>query len=467
MMVREVSDAEGVFSRRLSSNWAELPNTLRRRQKHRPDILSQFTDFSESECEYRRHELPIQQSSQQIRRVVKRSELLRKYEDRDNAVQSNNYWDKRKNDKKLSVNSSVNDDYRKHYETNNNNHNDPRGRSSYNNVNRYEREYPNLSDDERKTNSPDSLLVKSSESESSSDEYGHTDDSGAFLEKPSNFDRAPRTKYEMFNGTRINDQHHVSQKSRFAKFFSTAKDEVDSKRPKSTILETGKLDVNKNVTKKIGGNMNVKKNNEIFDENKFIESGPPKYEYENIPRIDLSKIDHRTFQNSSGCKSPASGREQPTIEQLRMEAGCQLRNNKNSNKLENRDESVKKTTCSSPTSATSSSSPSLMSSPTGNRPRQPSMEELRLEGLIQDFYNNDQTTATNRANAERKISKMETITEEKQDGSKLSVREILKRFEELRIQNEMQNEERHNDKTLNTIQETLKKLDEKVKSYQV
>lgn len=482
MMEREVSDTEGVFSRRLSSNWAELPNTLRRRQKHRPEILSQFTDFSESsESElFRRQEAPWQQ---QPRRVVKRSELLRKFEDREVRMDSGCYWNRGRVDKRPSS-GCLDDDYRKHYETsgminnnNNNNNNETsrlgqhrRGKTSEDSNNRsagrYDREYRSFSDEERKTNSPDSLLVKSSESESSSDEYGHTDDSGAFLEKPSSFDRAPRTKYEMFNGTRINEQHRVSQKSRFAKFFSPAREDVaEPKRPKSSpenrkssssVASETRLDVNKNVTRKIG-NANAKRD----EDDKFIESGPPKYEYENIPRIDVSKIDQKSLQ-----KSPRD--RQPTIEQLRMEAGCQLRNTRNSAAIgDDRDEPTKKTTCSSPTSATSSSSPSSISSPTGNRSSQPSLEELRLEGLIQDFYNTDQISAANRASAERKISKMETITEEKQDGSKLSVREILKRFEELRMQNEMQNEERHGDKTLNTIQETLKKLDEKVKSYQV
>lgn len=92
------------------------------------------------------------------------------------------------------------------------------------------------------------------------------------------------------------------------------------------------------------------------------------------------------------------------------------------------------------------------------------MEELRLEGLIQDLYNSDQMSA--KSNSERKLGKMETITEE-HDGSKLSVREILKRFEDLRTRNDSHNEDKSGDRTLMSIQETLDKLDEKVKNYQV
>lgn len=515
-MEREVSDTEGVFSRRMSSNWAELPNTLRRRQKHRPEILSQFTDFSESsECEYRRQETPTRHVSspfgQPYRHVLKRSELVRKFE---NHEDRGDFWDRSRFDKKSAAIGCINDDYRKNYEFNNNNNNNNNHKNN-NNVKsdksklmdklqgrssrkaetersidpRYDRDYPSFSDEERKTNSPDSLLVKSSESESSSDEYGHTDDSGAFLERATNNDRIPRTKYEMFNGTRVTDQNRVLQKSRFAKFFSSPKDDPETKRSRENdeygkTSRDGKFDMNKNVRKIVNDLAKTRKPNDRSEEDnllkeKFIESGPPRYEYENIPRIDFSKIDHRSFQNSSN-PSPKSPSEQPTIEQLRMEAGCQLRNTrnstndpvKNSRDSSNREDSSKKIgTCSSPVSAmsfSSSSSPSSFSSTTENRTnRQASIEQLRLEGLIQDFYNNDQINSSNRSNDERKLSKMETITEEKQDGNKLSVREILKRFEELRMQNEMQNDERQNDKTLNTIQETLKKLDEKVKSYQV
>lgn len=92
------------------------------------------------------------------------------------------------------------------------------------------------------------------------------------------------------------------------------------------------------------------------------------------------------------------------------------------------------------------------------------MEELRLEGLIQDFYNSDQMSS--RSGSDRKLGKMETITEE-HDGSKLSVREILKRFEDLRTRSDSQNDEKSGDKTLMTIQETLDNFEEKVKNYQV
>ena len=94
---------------------------------------------------------------------------------------------------------------------------------------------------------------------------------------------------------------------------------------------------------------------------------------------------------------------------------------------------------------------------------EPTVDELQLEGLIQDFYSSDQMSA--RSSSDRKLAKMETITEE-HDGSKLSVREILKRFEDLRTRNS-QNEDKSGDRRLVSIQETLEKLDEKVNNYQV
>ncbi|KYN10968.1 Myosin-XV [Trachymyrmex cornetzi] len=266
----------------------------------------------------------------------------------------------------------------------------------------------NLSDDDRKTNSPDSLLVKSSESELSSDEYGYTDDSGAFLEQASHSDRQCKGKR---NG--------------FIKFF--AKDGSKEKKK----LDSEHLDVNKNI----------KQISEPFKKESF---GQQKFEYENIPRIDMSKLDQKTFLHPV----MRANDHQPTIEQLRLEEGCELRNFKNMAALKNIQE---------------------------KKPLQQKDEEQPRtnDNLIQELYDGEQIIV--RTNGERKLAKMETITEENADSNKLSVREILKRFEELRTQtdatttcnDEMQNEDKTSDKTLNTIQETLKKLDEKVKSYQI
>lgn len=340
-MEREVTDSEGVFSRRLSSNWAELPQTLRKKQKHRPEILSQFTDMSESECEYR---------PASSKRVVKRSEFLRKLENR-NLLQ----LQQQQQQYRRSV-----PDYRLRYEAQ-----DMRRRSLANLDNLDLRYTAKLSDDERKTNSPDSLLVRSSESESSvSDEYGHTDDSGAFLEK---FEKSSKDA--------------VPLRHRFAKFFTKT---------------DNSLDVNKNNVSK---QQHQPKKKESF-------------EYENIPRIDIGKIEPKRASN-----------QPTTLEQLRLEEGCQLRNRKNS----------------------------FASSV--ERPKS-------TEELIRDYYNGSEDG-----------KKMETIREEKNnpDASKLSVREILKRFEQMRSENEAPQLIAEQDKssTLTTIQETLQKLDEKVKSYQV
>lgn len=401
-MEREVSDTEGIFSRRLLSNWAELPTTLRRRQKHRPDILNQFTDYSESsENEFHKFE---PKSFSNVQRIVRRSEFLRKFEFSDLARKD--VLDSRKDPRERrptpeSPFSRLDEGYWKHYESQDSK---MAYRKKGNFISRHEMR--NLSDEERKTNSPDSLLMKSSESELSSDEYGHTDDSGAFLEQASHSDRQPKTK-----------------KSSFIKFF--AKDGGREKKK----LDSEHLDVNKNI-----------RQGSEFRKESF---GQQKLEYENIPRIDVSKLDQKTFLHPV----LRANDRQPTIEQLRIEEGCELRNSKNTTALKNTREKK----------------------PIEQKPRD---EEPRTsDNLIQEFYDGE------RPNGERKVAKMETITEENADGSKLSVREILKRFEELRTQttdatttcndSETQNEDKTSDKTLNTIQETLKKLDEKVKSYQV
>lgn len=404
-MEREVSDTEGVFSRRLISNWAELPMTLRRRQKHRADILNQFTDYSESsESELHRFE---PKSFSNVQRIVRRSEFVRKYEPGDLVVR--NISDSRRDprERKSTPESPLNrleDGYWKNFES-------PDSKFAYRKKSNFigRQETRNFSDEDRKTNSPDSLLMKSSESELSSDEYGHTDDSGAFLEQASHLDKAPKTK-----------------KNSFIKFF--AKDSGKEKKKS----DSDYLDVNKNI----------KQGTEPFRKESFSQ----KFEYENIPRISVCKLDQKSFLHSIVRTNAA---RQPTIEQLRLEEGCELRNSKNATALKSARE---------------------------KKPVQQKLkdEEPKMNDTTQEHCDGEQIIA--RTNGERKITKMETITEENADGSKLSVREILKRFEELRTQNdatamcndnEMQTEEKTNDKTLNTIQETLKKLDEKVKNYQV
>ena len=402
-MEREVSDTEGVFSRRLLSNWAELPTTLRRRQKHRPDILNQFTDYSESsENEFHKFE---PKSFSNVQRIVRRSEFLRKFEFSDLAQKD--ILDPRKDSRERrpmpeSPFGRLNEGYWRHYEKIQDTKVAYRKKGNF--IGR------NLSDDDRKTNSPDSLLVKSSESELSSDEYGYTDDSGAFLEQASHSDRQCKGKR---NG--------------FIKFF--AKDGSKEKKK----LDFEHLDVNKNI----------KQISEPFKKESFDQQ---KFEYENIPRIDVSKLDQKTFLQPV----MRANDHQPTIEQLRLEEGCELRNFKNTAVLKNIQEKK----------------PIQQKSKEEEQPR-------TNDNLIQELYDGEQIIV--RTNGERKLAKMETITEENADSNKLSVREILKRFEELRTQtdatttcnDEMQNEDKTSDKTLNTIQETLKKLDEKVKSYQV
>lgn len=403
-MEKEVSDSEGMFSRRFISNWAELPMTLRRRQKHRADILNQFIDYSESsESEFHRFE---PKSFSNVQRIVRRSEFVRKYEPGDLVVR--NIPDSRRDprERKSTPESPLNrleDSYWKNYES-------PVSKSAYRKKSNFigRQETKNFSDEDRKTNSPDSLLMKSSESELSSDEYGHTDDSGAFLEQASYLDKPSKTK-----------------KNSFIKFF--AKDSSKEKKK----LDSDHLDVNKNI----------KQDPAAFSKESFGQ----KFDYENIPRINVSKLEQKSFLHPI---ARTNGR-QPTIEQLRIEESCELRNSKNATALNARE-------------------------------KKPVQQKLKDEipktnDTIQELCDGEQIIA--RANGERKIAKMETITEENADGSKLSVREILKRFEELRTtqtdaatacnDNELQTEEKTNDKTLNTIQETLKKLDEKVKSYQV
>jgi len=403
IMEREVSDTEGVFSRRLLSNWAELPTTLRRRQRHRPDILNQFTDYSESsENEFHKFE---PKSFSNVQRIVRRSEFLRKFEFSDFARKDVLDLHKDPRERRPTPEnplSRLDEGYWKHYDIQDSK---LAYRKKGNFIGRHEMR--NFSDEDRKTNSPDSLLMKSSESELSSDEYGHTDDSGAFLEQASHSDRQSKMK-----------------RNSFIKFF--AKDREKKK------LDSEHLDVNKNI----------KQSSEFFRKDPFSQQ---KFEYENIPRIDVSKLDQKTFLHPIARAND----RQPTIEQLRIEEDCELRNFKNTAALKNIQEKT-----------------SVQQKPKDEEPR-------TNDNLIQEIYDDEQITRTN---GERKVTKMETITEENADGSKLSVREILKRFEELRMQNdatttcndsETQNEDKTNDKTLNTIQETLKKLDEKVKSYQV
>lgn len=426
-----MSDTEGIFSKRLSSNWAELPSTLRKKPKHRPEILCQFVDPSEiSENESRKIEL---KPFNNVQRIVRRSEFLRKLDTNENGRNMDYRRDSRI-EKRSTVDYSicrVDEDYRKHYDDHDSKLG-PRRKSLSNLVGKFDQK--NFSDDDRKTNSPDSLLVKSSESDLSSDEYGHTDDSGAFLEKASHSEKGPKNE----------------QRNRFIKFF--AKDEGKRKKKqeeRKVSPDSGQVDLNKNNVAQVSKNMlSNKKDSKVVNQQKF--------EYENIPRIDVSKLDQKPFFNSitstinSLNNNSERSQTQPTIEQLRMEEGCLLRNSKNA---------------SPPGSITNNESLDFKYRAQSPFEQKQNCDDIQVEALLQDFYDSDQIVG--RMNGERKMSKMETIAEENVDGSKLSVREILKRFEELRTQNEAQVEEKSNDKTLTTIQETLKKLDEKVKSYQV
>lgn len=430
-MEREVSDTEGIFSKRLSSNWAELPTTLRKKQKHRPEILSQFFDPSESsEIESRKIE---PRPFNNVQRIVRRSEFLRKLETNENG-RNLDYRRDARNERRSTPDYfyRVDEDYRKHYDDHDTKLG-PRRKSLSNLVGKFEPK--NFSDDDRKTNSPDSLLVKSSESELSSDEYGHTDDSGAFLEKASNREKGPKGE----------------QRNRFIKFF--AKDDWKRKKKqeeRKVSPDSSQLDVNKNNVKQISRSLESSKKDAKLP-------AQQKFEYENIPRIDVSKLEQKPFLsplastiNSLSSSNSDRPHSQPTIEQLRLEEGCLLRDSRNAGQ--------------SGLTRNNEAHETMYRAQSPNTQRQ-SAEDLQLNDLIQDFYDSDQIVG--RMNGDRKMSKMETITEENADGSKLSVREILKRFEELRTQNEAQVEEKSNDKTLSTIQETLKKLDEKVKSYQV
>lgn len=424
-MEREVSDTEGIFSKRLSSNWAELPTTLRKKQKHRPEILSQFIDPSEiSENECRKIE---PKPFNNVQRMIRRSEFLRKLETNENGKNLDHRKDIKIEKRSTDYSFFRDEDYRKHYEDQDQKLG-PRRKSLSNLVGKFESR--NFSDEDRKTNSPDSLLVKSSESDLSSDEYGQTDDSGAFLEKASNREKGPK-----------NDQ-----RNKFIKFF--AKDECKKKKKqedRKVSPDSGKVDVNKNNVKQISRILESTKK----DSKEPKISNQAKFEYENIPRIDVSKLDQKPFLSPVTSINPDRPPSQPTIEQLRLEEGCLLKNSKNVQPV--------------PTKSNECFEIKYRAqSPARHKQNN---EEAQVNELIQDFYDSEQIVG--RMNGERKVSKMETIAEENADGSKLSVREILKRFEELRTQNEAQVEEKSNDKTLTTIQETLKKLDEKVKSYQV
>jgi len=399
-----VSDTEGVFSRRLVSNWAELPTTLRRRQKHRPDILNQFTDYSESsENELHRYE---QKAPGNVQRIVHHSEFLRKLDCGD--IARKDVSDTRKNRRERRAvpmqgsegpPSRLDEGYWRHYE--NQELRLPAYRKRNHLIGRQEKR--NLSDEDRKTNSPDSLLMKSSESELSSDEYGHTDDSGAFLEQASQLDKASK----------------AAKRSSFIKFFTRE----SGKQKRKT--ESDHLDINKNIRQGL----------ESFRKESL---GQQKFEYENIPRIDVSKLDQKSLLYP--IARPSDNR-QPTIEQLRLEEGCELRN---------------------------ALAPK-------RRPVQQRDEPSKPSDAIRECYESEQMMT--RTNGERKTAKMETITEENADGSKLSVREILKRFEEnLRTQSDVATtysdsnnelDDKTSDKTMDTIQETLRKLDEKAKGYQI
>ena len=320
-MEREVSDTEGIFSRRLAHNWAELPTTLRRRQKHRPEILSQFTDFSESsQNEFRK----VEMRPMSVQRVVKRSEFLRKLElneikrSDDHHPVKNGY---RKSTFDHQFYEPPNESKRYYY--------DEEKLTQQRRSHFAKFDPKNFSDEERKTNSPDSLLVKSSESETSSDEYDHTDDSGAFLEKVSNFEKGSRLK--KYKNKVLGEPG--LQSSGFIKFFAKDEWKRRNKQEDKSSSAVNKLDVNKNIKKKSNTENPIGKIDRGNDSSSLKDTRKDylvhRFEYENIPRIDISKIEQKTFPTNLR-ESENRSQTQPTIELLRIEQGCQLRNTKNS-----------------------------------------------------------------------------------------------------------------------------------------
>ena len=317
-MEREVSDTEGIFSRRLAHNWAELPTTLRRRQKHRPEILSQFTDFSESsENEFRK----VDSRPTNVQRIVKRSEFLRRLEL--NEIRRNDDHLEKNGHRKLIPDQFYRppSDNKRYYDE------EKLGQQRRSHFAKFDPK--SISDEERKTNSPDSLLVKSSESESSSDEYGHTDDSGAFLEKVSNFEKGSRLK--KYKNSILCEQGIHS--NGFIKFFAKDEWKRKSKQEERASPEINKLDVNKNIRKnsrtetpiaRFFGSNDVSKPKDLKKD--YLAQ---RYEYENIPRIDISKLEPKALPGNFK-ESESRSATQPTIEQLRLEQRCQLRNTKNS-----------------------------------------------------------------------------------------------------------------------------------------
>ncbi|KAJ8681735.1 hypothetical protein QAD02_017527 [Eretmocerus hayati] len=460
MRVRDVHDSEGVFSGRLASNWAELPQTLRKRelQRHRPDILSQFTDIgSESECsEYPRSVGSfIYQQQQHKSRAPRsgRSEFLRRLDNRNllhlqhQHQQPSLSYHHQQQQQQFNRRSLQPIEQRLRYEAHDMQQlQRRRSLSSLEHQQHQQKTQMHGSDEERKTNSPDSLLVRSSESESSmSDEYGHTDDSGAFLEKnpPNNLNTVlPDVK----------QGHGNKLKHKFAKLFAPSNKHTNVATNNTSKPNPGEINGKSHVTNGNGLVQNGKKSN----------GHSPGFEYENIPRIDIAKLEQRnswkSASSSSGGSSsnrdncsPTSSKphQQPTIEQLRMEEGCQLRNQRNLQQQR----------------------PMF---PGGNPSNAALIREYQQHQQLFRQKSGDQN-GRNSSNGSDKMQEDESNGTEA-DGSKLSVREILKRFEELRSHNESQQQQANGgsgedksspDRTLNTIQETLQKLDEKVKSYQV
>ena len=291
----EVGDSDAVFSRRLGSNWDELPRTLRRKQKHRPDILSQFTDVgSESESEPK---IMVEKPDpNELRRSVKRSEFLRRLESR-NLLQFNR------------MSAPPLGELRLRYEA----HDVKRlSQPQHNQLHHSE-------DDERKTNSPDSLLVRSTDSESTcSDDYGHTDDSGAFLEHNKASSSPP---HENHNDKKKNKKDSGAPlRQRFARLFHRQQTEQSDHK-------NHKLDHNKN---------DLRPKSAIG----IVNLAPHRFEYENIPRIEMGNVWRGSSRHSTGSSTVVQNQPQPSIEQLRMEEGCQLRNHKNTFGSENGSEDM-------------------------------------------------------------------------------------------------------------------------------
>uniref|UniRef100_A0A0C9R272 Myo15a_0 protein n=2 Tax=Fopius arisanus TaxID=64838 RepID=A0A0C9R272_9HYME len=388
-MEHEISEAEGIFSRRMIANWEELPQTLRRNQTYRPDILSQFTDASEClESEFT--DLSSGEKAPNFQKIVKRSELLRKYEIHEVKRDSSNHvW---RNPQNKISSHEIPDRVKPNFPSM-----------------VIKTEYRSLCDPVRKTNSPDSLFFKSSDSESS-DGGGHTDDSGAISDN----------QLPGYDGRSIKiGMNRIScQKS------GKIQNNNESHNRNSSGCES-RLDMNKNISHEVTTkkkDVYIKKldgiTGQIEKSHKHISLIQSSCKYENIPRVDLSKALSKNHSKSSQVQ-----KRQPTVEELRMEIEHELTNGAKSPSSCDDDKNIQR----------------------ANSSRRNS-QDFRIDGFFYSIH--DKNTSK---------SKIETMTQEKQSNNKLSVREILKRFEELRMNNQAQQqlEEKNADKTVVNLPETV------------